>query len=200
MAMSTAVPLSRLYRGLRRSLELRRYTPRTISEFLRKRGVTVGSDCFIIPTDLDLETEPYLLKIGDHVAIAAGVSIMTRESAAWLFPDGDNFGPVVIEDNCFIGYRAIICPNVRIGPNSIVGAGSVVTSDVPPNTIAMGVPARPFGSLDRYREKCLQRWAEQRPPGIVIEPGETWWNSKHFDQNRQLLKERLLALFQTQLS
>jgi hypothetical protein len=125
---------------------------------------------------------------------------MTRESAAWLFPEGETFGPVVIEDNCFIGYRSIICPNVRIGPNSIVAAGSVVTSDVAPNTIAMGVPTRPFGSVDRYREKCLQRWAEQRPPGISIGPGETWWNSKNFQENRRLLKEWLLAIFQAELS
>jgi hypothetical protein len=82
----------------------------------------------------------------------------------------------------------------------VVAAGSVVTSDVPPNTVAMGVPARPFGSLDRYREKCLPRWAQQRPPGAVVEPGETWWNSRHFSTNRKLLREHLLALFHDQLT
>jgi acetyltransferase-like isoleucine patch superfamily enzyme len=175
-----------------------------MARYLRKRGATVGEDCFISPTDLDVEIEPYLLKIGNHVAIASGVSFMTHDNAAWVCrgPERDLqvYGPVVIEDNCFIGYRAIVYPNVRIGPNAVVAAGSVVVSDVPPNTIVMGAPARPFGSVEKYREKCIQRWAQQRPPGTVIEPGETWWNSRHFDRNRELLRGHLLAVFHQQLS
>jgi len=191
-------------KNLVRFIEKRKYTPRTMAIYLRKCGVEVGEDCFISPTDLESDIEPYLLKIGNHVAIANGVSIMTHDGTAWVFhgdaPSVQAYGPIVICDNCFIGYRSIIYPNVRIGPNSVVAAGSVVTSDVPPNTVVMGVPARPFGSLDRYREKCLQRWAQQRPPDVVIEPGETWWNSRHFSTNQELLREHLLAVFHDQLS
>lgn len=187
-----------------RFIEKRKYTPRTMAIFLRKCGVEVGEGCFISPTDIESEIEPNQLKIGNHVAIAEGVSFMTHDEAAWVAgrdgPAGRAHGPIVICDNCFIGLRSIIYPNVRIGPNSVVAAGSVVIADVPPNTLAMGVPARPFGSLDRYREKCVQRWSLQRPPDVVIDSGETWWNSRHLSGNRELLRTRLLAIFQDRLS
>lgn len=186
---------------LRSSYELRKYTPYTRAEYFRRQGAQVGENCFIVPTHLG--TEPYLVKIGNHVAIANGVVFITHDGAAWVFrdevPDTQVFGPIVIEDNCIVGQNAILFPNIRIGKNSIVGAGSVVISDVPPNTIVMGVPARPLGSVDKYREKCLDRWKAQRPQDVVLEPGETWWNSKHFGQNREKLRRHLTQLFRDQL-
>jgi tetrahydrodipicolinate N-succinyltransferase len=170
-------------------------------QYLRKRGASVGENCFIVPTDLDLEIEPGRLKIGDHVAIAAGVRFLKEREACPPSIDGTlSSGEIVIEDNCFIGLRSIIYPNVRIGPNSVVGAGSVVWSDVPPDSVVMGVPARPFGSLERYREKCFHSWFEQRPPGVVIEPGATWWNTRHFALNHELLRRHLLKRFHKELS
>jgi acetyltransferase-like isoleucine patch superfamily enzyme len=58
-------------------------------------------------------------------------------------------GQVRIEDDAWIGTGAIILPNVTIGTMSIVGAGAVVTRDVPPYTVVGGVPARPLKKLDR---------------------------------------------------
>lgn len=186
---------------LRRSYELRKYNPGTIAEYLRRQGAQIGENCYIVPTDLG--TEPYLVKIGNHVAVAHGVLFGTHDGAAWVFrdevPDTQVFGPIIIEDNCIIGNNAILLPNIRIGRNSIVGAGAVVISDVPPNSIVMGVPARPFGSIDKYREKCLERWKEQRPPDAMLEPGETWWNSRHFSENREKLRRHLLQFFREQL-
>lgn len=51
-------------------------------------------------------------------------------------------GPVIIEDNVWIGEGACIMPNVRIGKNAVVGANAVVTKDVPANAIVAGVPAK----------------------------------------------------------
>jgi acetyltransferase-like isoleucine patch superfamily enzyme len=197
--------IPRLFRELRArirtSLELRRYNPYNIAEYLRKCGAQVGEGCFIVPTFLG--TEPYLVKIGNRVAIAGNVQFVTHDGAVWVFrkevPDLQVFGPIVIEDNCIIGQSAILFPNIRIGTNSVVGAGSVVISDVPPNSIVMGVPARPFGALEKYREKALARWAEQRPRDAFIEPGATWWNSTHFAENRAKLRAHLLELFKDQL-
>lgn len=181
--------------------ELRKYTPNTIAEYLRRQGAQIGEDCFIVPTNVG--TEPYLVKIGNHVAIANGVQFITHDGAAWIFrdevPDAQVFGPIVIEDNCIVGQNAILFPNIRIGRNSVVGAGSVVINDVPPNSIVVGVPARPLGSVEKYREKCLERWKVQRPPDVILEPGETWWNTKHFTENREKLRQHLTQLFREQL-
>lgn len=56
-------------------------------------------------------------------------------------------------DNVFIGSNTSILSNVRIGPNAIVAAGSVVTKDVPPNSVVAGVPAKVIGTFDSYMEK-----------------------------------------------
>lgn len=181
--------------------ELSKYSPNTIAEYLRTQGAQVGEGCYIVPTSLG--AEPYLVKIGNHVGIANGVLFMTHDGGPWVFrhevPDIQVFGPIVIEDNCIIGANAVLFPNIRIGKNSIVGAGSVVISDVHPNTIVMGVPARPLGSVEKYKEKCLERWNAQRPPDIVIEAGKTWWSSRHFQENRGRLRRHLTELFHDQL-
>jgi len=55
--------------------------------------------------------------------------------------------PIIIEDNVWIGARAILMPGVTIGRDSCVGAGSVVTTSVEPRTLVAGVPARPIRAL-----------------------------------------------------
>jgi acetyltransferase-like isoleucine patch superfamily enzyme len=199
--MSLLTSVRHVYDRVRHSLELRKYTPYTIAEYFRKQGARIGDGCFIVPTDLG--TEPYLVKIGNHVAIAAEVAFATHDGAVWVFrdevPDLQVFGRIVIEDNCIIGLRTIIFPNVRIGRNSVVGAGSVVINDVPPNSVVMGVPARSFGSMEKYREKCLQRWAQQRPPDVTLGEGESWWNSPRSAANRAKLRAHLLEVFRDQL-
>lgn len=51
-------------------------------------------------------------------------------------------GPIILEEDCFIGAKALILMNVTIGRNALVGAGAVVPKDVPPNTVVVGNPAR----------------------------------------------------------
>jgi acetyltransferase-like isoleucine patch superfamily enzyme len=184
-------------RHIRESYILSKYDRFTIAEYFRKQGAQVGEQCSIISTYLG--TEPYLIKIGNHVAIATGVKFITHDGGAWIFrdqiPDLQVFGPIVIEDNCVIGENVILMPNVRIGPNTIIGAGSVVINSIPPDVIALGVPARPIASVDKYKEKCIERWQVQKPPDVRIESGETWWNSKYYHDNLIFLREHLRKLF-----
>jgi len=95
------------------------------------------------------------IAIGQRCLIAGCVSIFdspghptdpTARQAGAPVPD-EEVRPVVIEDNVWIGYGAVIMPGVTIGQNSVVAVGSVVTSDVPPNTHAIGNPARKFPLL-----------------------------------------------------
>ncbi|HTO97141.1 MAG TPA: acyltransferase [Myxococcales bacterium] len=56
--------------------------------------------------------------------------------------DGELTAPIVIEDDVWVAYGAVVAPGVTIGRGSVIGAGSVVTADVPPRSLAVGNPAR----------------------------------------------------------
>lgn len=198
-------PVSRIiqhaYKKIKLSFELYKYNNSTIAEYFRKQGAQIGENCIIIPRDLG--TEPYLVKIGNHVAINQGVKLHTHDGGTWVFrreiPDLRVFGPIIIEDNCLIGENAVILPNVTIGRNSIVAAGSVVITDVPPGSIVMGVPARRFGSLERYKEKCIQRWAGQKPPHLHPDASRNYETSPNQKIILAQLKEHLTSYFKDQL-
>ena len=191
----------RLFEKVKRYIILSKYNNYTIAEYFRQQGVQIGNDCVIVPRQLG--TEPYLVKIGNHVALNNGVEIHTHDGGTWIFrqetPDLRVFGPVIIEDNCLIGSGAIILPNVRIGKNSIVAAGSVVIADVPPNSIVMGVPARRFGSTEKYKEKCIKRWREQRPPDLHPDAYMNYERSPHKNLILSQLKKYLLEHFKEKL-
>jgi len=90
--------------------------------------------------------------IGDRCLIASDVVILDDDGhpVDWRerhnhwpeFPEDRLGAPIVIEDNVWIGTRAIILKGVHIGTGSVIGAGAVVTHNVPPATVVAGVPAR----------------------------------------------------------
>ena len=111
---------------------------------LRRWGVKIGDGCLIYSRFFD--SEPYLIKIGNHVAVASGVRFITHDGGVWVYrnknPEIDCFGRIIIGDNCFIGLDSIILPNSIIGNNCIIGAGSVVRGTIPDNSVVMGNPAK----------------------------------------------------------
>lgn len=88
--------------------------------------------------------------IGPNVIIATGGHPVLPE----LREQGYQYNmPVHIGRNCWIGAGAIILPGVTIGDNTVVGAGSVVTKDLPANVVAVGNPCRVLREIsDRDRE------------------------------------------------
>ncbi|WP_249598477.1 acyltransferase [Peribacillus frigoritolerans] len=124
----------------------------------RLRGVQVGEDCRFFCTNFS--TEEYLIKIGNHVTIASGVHLVTHDGGAWVLRGIDEkykysniIGKIEIGNNVFIGMNAIVLPGVKIGENSIIAAGSIVTKSVPANSIIGGNPARLICNLDDYINK-----------------------------------------------
>lgn len=150
--------------------------------FARSIGVKVGECCRFLETRLGtFGSEPYLISIGNHVTITSRVQFITHDGGVWVFrekyPDIDVFGPIVVGDNVFIGIGALIMPNVTIGNNVVIASGAVVTRDIPSNTVAVGVPARPIKTIDEYWAGIQDRKTEIRSLAL---PAKREWLSTHF--------------------
>lgn len=96
------------------------------------------------------------IDIGDNVQIGPGVHIYTALHP--VDPEQRRAGveaalPVRIGNNVWIGGRSVICPGVVIGDDAVIGAGSVVVSDIPPGVVAVGTPCRPVRSVTAKDEK-----------------------------------------------
>ena len=104
--------------------------------------INIGKYCLITPGVRIMAAEK--IEIGDACMIAHGAYI---SDADWhgiydrAQPVG-NTKPIILKDNVWIGDSAIICKGVTIGENSIIGAGAVVTKNVPENCIYAGNPAK----------------------------------------------------------
>lgn len=81
-----------------------------------------------------------LVKIGDNVMFGAGVIIGDNDDHPERL--GTSEVPIIIGNNVFIGMRCIIMKGVTIGDNAVIGAGSIVTKDIPANCVAAGVPCK----------------------------------------------------------
>lgn len=110
----------------------------------RLSGMRVGPQTVI---DRNFQvTRPDLVVIGSRVTICNAVSILGEITAVNSGLE-DEFGitkaaQVVIEDDAYIGVKATILPGIRIGRMATVGANTLVTSDVPPYGVIVGVPGR----------------------------------------------------------
>lgn len=126
--------------------------PKEYAEFLRRHGrfYAIGEGCYISPT-ANIRDQEYI-RVGDNVWIA-DCTIVGHDGTIGMINKAygvklDKVGKVDIRDNVAICHGSIILPGVTIGPNAIVGAGSVVGRDVPPNSIVSGVPAKQVGRVD----------------------------------------------------
>ena len=128
---------------------------------MKREGLQISSDCrFSRILSVDFGSEPYLVSIGKHVTISSEVTFVTHDGGTWVFRNQPEFrdvikyGRIVVADNCFIGHRSTLLPGVRVGPNSVVAAGSVITKDVPSGEVWGGVPARRITTVKDYAAKC----------------------------------------------
>lgn len=136
--------------------------------YYRKRGIRIGEGCYFLdPKHVTIDTtRPELVEIGDHVFIHRGTIILTHDWASWCFVYSHNeflpsHGHVKIGNNVWMGENVTILKGVTIGDNVIIGLGSVVTKDIPSNSIAVGVPARVIGSYEDYYEKRKKVYVDE---------------------------------------
>jgi acetyltransferase-like isoleucine patch superfamily enzyme len=134
--------------------------------FLRKKGVTIGEGTtFFGHVTVDTQ-RPCLVEIGRNCNLSDGVVIIThgydwavlREKFGEMLGSS---GKVVLEENVFVGINALILKRVRIGKNTIIGAGSVVAHDIPANCVAAGNPCRVIATLEEYYNKRKTAYIEE---------------------------------------
>lgn len=122
--------------------------------------LSIGDRTFVNYGLTALDVAP--IRIGDDVQIGPNVQLLTPTHP--LDPDLRRTGiesgePITIEDGVWLGGGVVVTPGVTIGRDSVVGAGSVVTKDVPPRSIAVGNPARVIASVDDRAARDAARWA-----------------------------------------
>lgn len=150
----TENPARDLLGRLRDALALARY--RRQVRLWKRSGVRFGRGVLVMPSVfLDL-THGWMIAIGDRTRLARDVRVFTHDASAQRDLDHGRVGPVTIGRDCLIAERATILPGVTIGDRVMVGAGSVVTGDLPSNSRAMGVPARVYGTFDAWLDETRQ--------------------------------------------
>lgn len=127
---------------------------------LRKKGVKIGEDCvFRSPGSARIDTQrPELVTIGSGVDMNKNFQILTHDWCSRVFRGYyhdflNSTGEVVIGNNIYFGTDVIVLGGVKIGNNCIIAAGSIVTRDIPANSVAAGTPCKVVYSLDEYYEK-----------------------------------------------
>ncbi len=124
--------------------------PRKLRPFiLRRMGCKVGKGCFMGDYIRIDTSHPDMITVEDNVSIASGSRLLCHQRDFSDFCVGDDYmklgyvvKPIVLKKGCLVGMESFVMPGVTIGEGAIVGAGSLVTKDIPAWTIAAGRPAK----------------------------------------------------------
>ena len=141
---------------------------------------SVGKNFFFQPRFIP--SDPELISFHDNVCVASNVTFITHDISDLMLNNlsdekfSYNTGCIEVMNNVFIGANSTILPNVRIGSNVIIAAGSVVTKDIPDNSVVAGVPAHVIETFDEYLEK--------RRNVSYISTEETWKNFMDRNNNK----------------
>lgn len=125
---------------------------------IETKKICIGNNVTIRPGTMlfasPLGSEACQIFIEDYALIGSGVHVYVSnhefsDRTKPIYQQGySDIKPVVIKKGCWIGANAIILPGVTIGINSIVGAGSIVTKDVPDYSMAVGCPAKVIKTIE----------------------------------------------------
>lgn len=126
-------------------------------KFHRMNGVLIGNHVYVGPRVLFDLMYPELISVGDNISIGMGTMVFAHSNPTCSIELKLNHyprrtSPVLIKNGAWIAPGAIILPGVTIHENAVVGAGSVVTKDVPAYTVVAGNPAKVIKNLKKESE------------------------------------------------
>lgn len=130
------------------------FSPYTLNlEALKRMGLKVGDNVKIMGgVKIDYGHCKHI-SIGNNVTIAPDVYLLAHDASMYNVKKYTRIGKIIIGDNVFIGLRSVVMPNVRIGENSIIGAGSLVNKSIPKNVVAVGNPIKIICSVEDFYKK-----------------------------------------------
>lgn len=135
-------------------------------KWLRKKGVSIGEGTYIAKNaSIDI-TRPSLISIGCDCFLNQNVTLLSHDFVAGVFRrNGLRFlnssGRIRIGNNVRFGQNVMVLKGVTIGDNCFIGAGSIVSKDIPANSVAVGAPCRVVMTIEEYYQKRLQRCEEE---------------------------------------
>lgn len=136
-------------------------------KYLNNKGVRIGVGNHIDPKSslIDL-SRPSLITIGSGCYMNDNFTILTHDWVTKVFLNSDrkflnSSGRVTIGNNVSFGQNVMVLKGVTIGDNCFIGAGSIVTKDIPANSIAVGAPCKVVMSLEDYYQKRLVKSEEE---------------------------------------
>lgn len=103
----------------------------------------------------------WAVEIGAYTIIANDVRIVAHDAAIKRLTGYTEVRRVVIGRRCYIGAGSVILPGASIGDEAVIGAGALVRGDIPPGSLAVGVPARVLGTVADLRERHLAELESQ---------------------------------------
>lgn len=156
------------------------FNKKTQLECLSERGFKYGKNFNLYNSVIDYG-HCFLIEVGDDVTITNS-TILAHDATTKMDLGKSKVGKVKIGNRVFIGYGSIVLCNTTIGDDVIVAAGSVVTKDVPSNSVVAGNPARVICKKSDYisRHKDLMK----------INPVyDTFWENKSVFEKESMIKE-----------
>ena len=140
----------------------------TYLNYLRKSGFKIGDNTYLqSPKTFRIDlTRPSLITIGSDCFFNVRNSVIAHDVASRVFIKKYNDylpseGRITIGNNVVFGSDVTVLKGVTIGNNCIIGLGSVVTRDIPSNSVAIGVPAKVICTLDEFYEKRKKKAIEE---------------------------------------
>lgn len=127
--------------------------------YLRSKGVRIGDNTYIYSRNALIDhSRPSLVEIGSNCFMNQRFTLLTHDYVAKVFLGrGMDFmnssGKVVIGDNVSFGQNVMVLKGVTIGDDSFIGAGSIVTKDIPAGSVAVGTPCKVIMTIDEYFKK-----------------------------------------------